>query len=174
MFDLDGKPGRIVSVNGNEYLFFSGYDYLGISHNSFFEKLVTKGIQQYGWLYPSSRISNTRLPLYEKMEQHLTSLTQTTETVLFPSGFLAGRAASQLFAHRCKPFTAPSTHPAIAIYGRSFMGTFSQWSEMVMQTLSGSDIYELPVLIADSLQPLTAEINDFSFLQHIDRKVICI
>ena len=174
MFELDGKAGRTALIDEREYLFFSGYDYLGIGNNSFFEKLVVKGIQQYGWLYPSSRISNSRLSIYEKMERHLSDLTQTRDTVLFPSGFLAGRAVTQLFAHRCKAFTAPATHPAIAVFGRTFLGSFGQWSEMVMQSLSGSDIFQLPVLIADSVQPLSAAINDFTFLQHIDRKVICI
>ena len=28
---VDGKPGRTVGLNGSQFLFFSGYNYLGIN-----------------------------------------------------------------------------------------------------------------------------------------------
>ena len=75
---LEGKPGRTCRVDGQEFMFFSGYNYLGVNEDEEFIALVNEGISKYGWVFPSSRISNTRLALYEECEAMLSAITRTS------------------------------------------------------------------------------------------------
>ena len=43
-FLLDATPGRSTVVNQKEYLFFSGYAYLGMHHVQAFTELIKEGI----------------------------------------------------------------------------------------------------------------------------------
>jgi 8-amino-7-oxononanoate synthase len=90
---LDGLPGRTARVQGREYLFFSGYAYLGVQHVPAFKALVKEGIDKYGWLHPSSRISNTQIDLFAACEEKLSAITGCESTVLVSNGYTAGRMA---------------------------------------------------------------------------------
>jgi len=87
---LNESPGRTAFINGKEYLFFSGYSYLGMCYVPEFLSLVIEGISKYGWLFPSSRVSNTHLALYEECEALLSSIAQSEDTVFVSSGFMGG------------------------------------------------------------------------------------
>lgn len=108
---FDALPGRTAHIKGKEYLFFSGYGYLGLPFVDEFKALVKEGLDKYGWLFPSSRISNTRIALFEECEHLLSSITGCEETVLVSTGYIAGRLATSLFED-CIVNLKPS-HPAI-------------------------------------------------------------
>ncbi|HWB25827.1 MAG TPA: aminotransferase class I/II-fold pyridoxal phosphate-dependent enzyme [Chitinophagaceae bacterium] len=110
-FEFDTLPGRTSAVRGKEYLFFSGYAYLGMQYVDEFRALVKEGMDKYGWLFPSSRISNTRIHLFEECEQLLSSITQCDDTVLVSSGYTAGRLATGMFEHDI--VNLRPSHPAI-------------------------------------------------------------
>ncbi len=97
MFELDNTPGRKCMITGKEFLFFSGYSYLGMNYVKQFRDNVKEGMDKYGILFPSSRISNTRLKLYEKFENRLSKITGM-ETVSFSSGYLAGKTISAILS----------------------------------------------------------------------------
>lgn len=153
-------------------LFFSGYSYLGMQHHEGFVQLVQEGINQYGWLFPSSRISNTQLGLFEAMEAKLSSLTQTAATACFASGFGSGSVASSLFKEH--PVTVcPEAHPAVNKIKQQPLA-FDKWAEKTLHIIHESRFDKTPVLIADSVNPLTGEVNDFDFLQYIEDPLILI
>jgi 8-amino-7-oxononanoate synthase len=163
MFNLKQTPGRAALVDGQELLFFSGYSYLGMSHVPEFVELVKRGIDKYGWLFPSSRISNTQLHLFSDFESKLSEISGMEETVCFSSGFLAGRAVADLY--KDKPYScAPGTHPAICL-GKSTEYSFNEWKEKAVP---------FPVIYLDSVNPITAEVNDISFLNDRSNDTICI
>lgn len=141
MHQFTTTPGRAVIENGKEYLFFSGYGYLGMQQVPEFVALVKEGIDRYGWMFPSSRISNTRLELFAECEELLSSITGAEDTVLTSSGFLAGRLAVSKWKkkiHNLKP-----SHPAIQV------GEGSQ--------------HPSGIFAIDSVDTLHAAISDFSF-----------
>jgi 7-keto-8-aminopelargonate synthetase-like enzyme len=144
-FAFNEKPGRTVIVNDEEYLFFSGYSYLGMQHVPEFIALVKEGIDKYGWMFPSSRISNTRLKLYEECEGLLSSITGTEETVLVSSGFTAGRITIEKFKDEI--INLQPSHPAITTHTQK----------------KSSD---KKVFAVDSVDPLHATITDFSFIEN--------
>jgi 7-keto-8-aminopelargonate synthetase-like enzyme len=170
---LDRSPGRTAIIDGKEHLFFSGYSYLGMSHLTEFVELVKEGIDKYGILFPSSRISNTRLGIFETMEAFLSELTFQEETVIYSSGFLAGRAVVDLlYKIGAKCFAAPATHAAIGVTAKQLI---EDWQQHFIE-LTEKTSYDEFVLLSDSLNPLTATINDFSFLKSIssNKKITCV
>jgi 7-keto-8-aminopelargonate synthetase-like enzyme len=177
MFELKHTPGRTCMVAGKEFLFFSGYSYLGMYHVKKFTELVKEGIDRYGILFPSSRISNTRLELYEKFERTLSDLTGVEDTVSFSSGFLAGKTITDVLSSYQNILVAPHTHPAVNI--NSSLNTvsidFAGWKNEVVDLVNASGENNF-VLISDSVNVLEAEINDFSFLDKMDesKNIICL
>jgi 8-amino-7-oxononanoate synthase len=173
MFSLQQTPGRTAIVNEKELLFFSGYAYLGMNHVPEFIHLIQKGMEQFGAVFPSSRISNTALDLYSKTEEQLNNLTQFTDTILMPSGFTAGKAAVSCIEKGANIFHAPFCHPAIRMGINSTL-SFSNWAIETVQTIHDSVYLTPPVILSDSVNQLTAEVYDFSFLQEIEKDIICI
>ncbi len=173
MFSLKHTPGRTAIINEKEYLFFSGYAYLGLNHDPAFIKLIQKGIDLYGAVFPSSRISNTSLDIYAITEKKLSSLTQIPNTILLPSGFTAGKAAVGTIEEGSSIFHAPFCHPAIRIGINSNL-SFSNWASETLRTINNTVYLTPPVILSDSVNQLTAEVYDFSFLQEIQQKIICI
>jgi 7-keto-8-aminopelargonate synthetase-like enzyme len=174
MIVLKETPGRTCEIRGKEYLFFSGYSYLGMNHVKEFISRVKEGIKKYGVLYPSSRISNTRLDLYDKLESRLSVITGKEESVSFSSGFLAGKTISDILSSKGKIFCAPGTHPAIRIKGEHPLANdFIEWKKEVVNRINFPGENDF-VLMADSVDILSASQHDFSFLQHIEpsKKII--
>lgn len=166
IFYLDNKVGRTVSVDSHEYLFFSGYNYLGINQQIEFTELVKEGISRFGWLFPSSRISNTRLFLYEECEAMLSGITGSEDTVLLPSGFAAGQLATS--RHIQNLHNAPGSHPAIA-RNSSVHQDFKTWSDWLLREANQSYPGDTLALASNSLDPLSGTLHDFSFIKDIEQ-----
>lgn len=172
MFYLFNNPGRTAFCNEEEFLFFSGYSYLGIQHDEAFIALIEEGIKKYGWLFPSSRISNTRLSLFENFEALLSSITNTAQTISFSSGFSAGTVASRLFSHH-PLMVCPTAHTAVNKLHQPYCD-FEIWAQQTATALQENSNKQKPVLIADSVNPLTGVINNFEFLSTIHQPIIVI
>ena len=153
-FIFDKQPGRTALANGKEYLFFSGYSYLGMQHVPEFAELIKEGIDKYGWLFPSSRISNTRLQLYNECEALLSSITGMEDTVLVSSGFLAGELATALWKDEL--INLYPSHPAI--YGNH----------------TGCSEHTTKKFAVDSVNMLTAAITDLSLISSGENEKILI
>lgn len=116
MYYLNESPGRTVHYSGKEYLFFSGYSYLGMGHVPEFADLLQQGTSRWGMLHPSSRLSNTRLTILDDLEELVAQITGFEQAVSFSSGFLAGRAVADVLAnHYDHIYMAPHTHPAVQV-----------------------------------------------------------
>lgn len=173
MFSLHQTPGRTAKVNDKEFLFFSGYAYLGMNHEPNFLELLYEGIERYGATFPSSRISNTCLTIYAETEKILSGITHTSDTVLFQSGFTAGKAAVEVIDANSTIFQSSFCHPAIRIKNNSNL-QFADWAIETTNTINTNKYSSLPVILSDSVNQLTAEVYDFSFLTKIQQKIICI
>ena len=175
MVEFETTPGRTCFINGEEFLFFSGYSYLGINYVKEFKELVKNGVDKYGILFPSSRISNTRLKLYTEFENDLSQLTGMEDTVSFSSGFLAGLTIRDILSFYKNVFTAPYTHPAIKTktFNEDTNENFTEWGETITGVINSSAENEF-VVCCDSVNILKSEIHDLSFIKNIrdDKKII--
>lgn len=140
-FLFDATPGRTAIINAKEYLFFSGYSYLGMQQVPEFVALVKEGIDKYGWLFPSSRISNTKLKIFEEAEALLSAITGMEATLLVSSGFTAGNIATAAFTGEL--INLEPSHPAIR---------------------QNNNNPQASIFAVDSVETLHATISDFSFV----------
>lgn len=171
MYYLEQAPGRTAFAGGKEYLFFSGYNYLGMNGVSEFMLLLEEGVRKFGWIFPSARISNTRFLIYEECEALLSLITGSETTVLYPSGFTAGKASISIAEGRI--LNAPASHPAI-VEGNRAVSQSGNWSADFKHYIAAFDPQVTVGIAADSVNPLNASIQDFSFLKTIGRPVLCI
>jgi 8-amino-7-oxononanoate synthase len=163
MVTLSQAPGRTTIIDGKEYLFFSGYSYLGLGLNKSFTDLVKKGIDLYGVVYPSSRISNTALDLYAKMEEQLAAFTSAEDAAVFSSGFLSARTAVDVVSNEMNVYCLPHTHPASsALPGIIRIPDTLSWQQFLNERAAAGEFRF--AVAADSINPTPGHINDFSFL----------
>jgi 7-keto-8-aminopelargonate synthetase-like enzyme len=106
-------PGRTLTVEGKEHLYFSGTSYLGMARNEVFAAYLQEGMKLYGTNYSSSRISNLKLQIFEQAEEYLARFTGAGAALTMSSGFLTGQMLVRLLENKGRFIYAPRTHPAL-------------------------------------------------------------
>lgn len=168
----DTTPGRTALIDGRSCLFFSGFAYLGMHGSHAFRDLLAVGNGRFGSVYPSSRISNLQLRLYEELEHSLATMLHQQSAVCFSSGYLAAQAAITYAAGKGTLLYAPGAHPAIRYPGAQVPeGDVQHWLSAITKMVNQGDDHQY-ILVSDAVNPLTATIHDFSPLQNIRRKVL--
>ncbi|MBW8683241.1 hypothetical protein [Chitinophaga rhizophila] len=167
-------PTGTITISGTDYLFFSGFSYLGLHSHPAFKELLKEGIDRYGTVFISSRIANTRLQLYEELEQRLAALLRQQTAASFPSGYLASQAAVQYAATQGILLYAPNTHPALWTGNPAIPS--ETWADWAVKTTDKVNAHpdNTFVIVADGVNALTSTINDFSWLTAIRRQVIVV
>ena len=168
----ENTPGRTALIDGRTCLYFSGFSYLGMHSSHAFRDLLAVGIGRFGSVYPSSRISNLQLKLYEEVEHALAVLLHQQSAVCFSSGYMAAQAAVTHAATKGEVLFAPGTHPALQYPGALVpVGQWNDWITTVVEMVNKGDD-EQYVIVSDAVNPLTATINDFEALRQIEKKVM--
>lgn len=107
-------PDRIIEIDQEQYLYFGGTAYLGLSTHKAFQELVIKNIQRWGTTYGSSRNANIKLTAYDDGEAFLAQHIKAESAVTVSSGMLAGKIVlDELNKETDCYFHFPNTHPAI-------------------------------------------------------------
>jgi 8-amino-7-oxononanoate synthase len=68
---LDEFSDRKVQINGLDYLYFGGTNYLGMTTNPEFQNILFESIKKWGISFGSSRNSNIKLSIYTSAENLL-------------------------------------------------------------------------------------------------------
>jgi 8-amino-7-oxononanoate synthase len=111
---VNGFPDRIIKVDGVEYLYFGGTNYLGITTNPDFQNILFESIKKWGTGFGSSRNSNIKLSIYETAEKILAKNIGTEAALAVSSGMLAGKlVVEHLLNTTDAVFHFPDTHPAL-------------------------------------------------------------
>ena len=111
-------PGRILLLDGKDYLFFGGTAYLGLPALPAFQEILIGNIRRWGTAYGSSRHSNVQLAAYKAGEQYLAQLTGAEKALTVSSGMLAGKLVVEALAPLTDQFFHfPGVHPAIQAPG---------------------------------------------------------
>lgn len=173
MFSItDSTPGRTAQIEGRTCLFFSGFAYLGMHVSHTFRDMLAEGLARFGSVYPSSRIGNLQLRLYEELEHSLAAQLHQQSAVCFSSGYLAAQAAVTYAVSKGEALYSPGAHPAIRFPGaQAPAGSWASWMETVVEKINKGEDHQY-VIVADAVNPLTAIINDFSALKALQRKTL--
>jgi len=174
MFHTDLTPGRTVVIDGRSCLFFSGFSYLGLHQHPVFKATLIEGINQFGALFPASRVSNIRLSLYEEMEHALASTMDQQAAVLFSSGYLSGQAAIHYAANCGELLYAPGAHPAIWHHVPALpTETRQQWEAQTIEKVNNHPDHSY-VIVSDTVNPITGTVFNFDWLRQLSRQVLVI
>ena len=107
-------PDRTITIDGVEYLYFGGTNYLGITTNPDFQSILFESIKKWGTAYGSSRNSNVTLSVYDTAENLLAEKMDSDEALTVSSGMLAGKLVVEYFLKTTDAmFHYPGTHPAL-------------------------------------------------------------
>ena len=164
-FSLRALPGRTALINNQEWLYFSGTNYLGIVQDPEFKKLILEGIEIYGVHFGGSRLSNIKIEVFEQAEQYLAEIAQMEAALTVTSGTLAGRMVIELFDRGCIKCHAPGAHPAIRDNGQ-FSPFYEQWLEDVIELTKEHKNKPL-VVLSNSLDPLRACEANLSWIDYL-------
>jgi 8-amino-7-oxononanoate synthase len=137
---IDHLPNRFISIRGQNYLFFSGTSYLGMSQNRAFQALVMEEMARYGVAFGSSRNGNLQLRVYEEGEAALAHWTSAPAALTVSSGMMAGQVVMQWLASRAhtRVVYAPHTHPALWHTPTVALpiGSFTDWAAQLPDQLA--------------------------------------
>lgn len=112
--ELNEIPNRVLYKDGQEYLYFGGTNYLGITTNPDFQRIICQAVLKWGSSYGSSRMANIRLDIYEKAEKLIARQMETEASLTISSGMLAAKLALEQLQHQNELlFHLPNTHPAL-------------------------------------------------------------
>ena len=107
-------PDRKILVDGVEYLYFGGTNYLGITTNPEFQTILFESIKKWGTAYGSSRNSNVKLSIYETAEKLLAKNINSEAALTVSSGMLAGKLVVEYLSKTTDAmFHFPDAHPAL-------------------------------------------------------------
>lgn len=107
-------PDRKILVDGIEYLYFGGTNFLGITTNANFQNILFESIKKWGTAYGSSRNSNVKLSIYETAEKLLAKNIHSEAALTVSSGMLAGKLVVEYLSKTTNAmFHFPDAHPAL-------------------------------------------------------------
>lgn len=113
---IEKHLGRKVLIQGNEYLYCSGTNYLNLAYNKQFQQLVAEGMKRYGAGYGSSPTSLPGLKIYDQLASFFTHYYQCEAVCFFSSGFLASRSVVEYFIENGESINYLSfSHPSLKL-----------------------------------------------------------
>tara|TARA_R110000737_G_scaffold204164_3_gene223043 strand:- start:56 stop:1102 length:1047 start_codon:yes stop_codon:yes gene_type:complete len=163
MITIDEFPGRAITIDGKDFLYFGGTSYLGLQTDTDFQKLFIKNIKKYGTSYSASRKSNIRISIFDKAESYLSNTVGSESCITMSSGYLAGQLVCDYFSKEdYKLYYAPNTHSALF---RGKQEVYQSWQQLETDILN--DQGEKQVIFLDSIDFNGNNYPDYKPLQKL-------
>lgn len=173
IFRTQNLPGRTVrTVEGLEYLYFSGTDYLGMGHNPEYLDFIREGLDLYGSHYGSSRNNSLRLDIYEETEQSLARFVKSPSSLIVSSGMWAGQLVMKTIEaivdskQKLQYHYAPRVHPAL--WGNQYRSekvSWNEWASSTVKTIFDSNTDAIHIICTDAIGSPVVENFDFSVFE---------
>ena len=87
--DIEGLPGPVVQLQGQEVINFASNDYLGLAGDRRLMEAAIEATERYGTGSTGSRLLSGHRPLHRELERAIANLKQTEDAIVFSSGYLA-------------------------------------------------------------------------------------
>jgi 7-keto-8-aminopelargonate synthetase-like enzyme len=169
---VSAYPGRTLTHQGNEYLYFGGTSYLGIQQDTEFRELALEAIRQYGTSYGASRRSNVQFDVFAEVESQLSAWVGSGAALTLSSGYLAGQMVANHFKNKKhRLFYAPNSHSALYTSGARPYTTFTTLGIALREHLDRKKT-ETPVVFIDSIDFSGCNYPDFEILQTLPLEAV--
>lgn len=83
------KPGPVIELDGQELINFASNDYLGLATDQRLIETAVQACQDFGTGATGSRLLTGHRQLHRQLETAIAHLKQTTDSLVFSSGYLA-------------------------------------------------------------------------------------
>jgi len=86
---VDSPQGRMIRLNGRDFINFSSNDYLGLSSHPAIKKAVHDCVEKYGWGAGASRLISGNMTPHMQFEEKVAAFLGKPSALLFSSGYSA-------------------------------------------------------------------------------------
>lgn len=169
---LDSGVGRMIQIEGKEYLYFSGTSYLGIAQDRDFLDVLANNLFEFGANHGQSRNNNVQLLVFEDFEESFALAAGADAAAVVSSGYLAGIAAwKSLVSDADEVWIAPDSHPSVTPdnFVPSAQFNFTQWKNHCLEQselLSPRKI----LVIGNAVDPVACEIHEYDWVKDISKR----
>ncbi len=158
---------RVIVINNQEYLYFGGTHYLGVTTDFDFQDILFKNIKKWGTAFGSSRNSNVKLNVYDFCESDLANFFNFEAALSVSSGMLAGKiVVDYLDKNNDCVFHLEKNHPAI--YSKNSLPLFE--NEDLNSIFFEKKITKIAIL-TDSYPTSTVLPIDLNILHKIPKNI---
>ena len=175
-YSTDHLPSRTITIDNQEYLWFSGTSYLGMAHHQGFRENFAQAIARYGTSWGSSRNNSVRLAIFEEAELALAKFADMPAALTTSSGMWAGQLVTHFFQQQNATFYyAPKTHPALwqgnFLYVRDWEKglNYTDWTKIIVEKIKESNEENI-VICSDSVGSPYAEFFDFQWITDLPKE----
>ena len=169
-FNIENIPGRTVTTQKGQFLWFGGTSYLGVGHHPEFKKLINIGFEKVGTNWGSSRSNPLQHVVYEHVEQFMANFTGAPATLTCSSGMLAGQIVIKYLNQQYKKalqIHAPRVHPALWMNDYTpNTSTYENFINNLNESILSSE-NEAVIILADAVPSPHFETYNFKWAENL-------
>jgi len=111
---LRSNSSTSINIDGKDYLYFGGTNYLGLAHRVELLHAAGKAFASFGWSAGASRLTSGENVFLLELESALASFGQAEAAVVLPAGFMANQAVVEgLDSHVAVWVASSAAHSSI-------------------------------------------------------------
>jgi 8-amino-7-oxononanoate synthase len=165
---LSANKSTTVNIEGKDYLYFGGTNFLGIAHRKEILDAAGKAFADWGWSSGASRLTSGENDILVALERELAEFAGAGSAVVLPAGFLSNQAVVEGLDPEVDAWVIPehahaSIHSAVK-QARKPVIVIRDWQELEApegcvrrQLESGSQA--VLGIFAEPVEPLTGKLS---------------
>ena len=179
--EFERKEGKYIYVNGKRLLNLSSNNYLNFADN---EEITKEFLDVAGYKYTfgsaSARLLTGTLPVYNDLENLISSMFGTEKTLLFNSGYHANVGINSAIADSVDVIFSDKLNHASIIDGMQLSkGKFFRYRHNDMESLEKlilreRENYKNAIIVSESVFSMDGDIADLKKLVELKKKYNCI
>ena len=91
MIVLKSAVGNYINIDGVEYSYFAGNNYLGMANHPVLKQEAVSAIEKYGINFSASRETTGTSEIHLELEKLISEFKNKDDAVIFPSGYMGNK-----------------------------------------------------------------------------------
>lgn len=89
---IEANRSTVITLDGKQFLYFGGTNYLGIAHRRVLLEAATKAFEQFGFSSGASRLTSGETDLLVVLERELAAFCKAEAALILPAGYMGNSA----------------------------------------------------------------------------------